>query len=140
MSIAIVVCTHGKSAKQMVSSVEMIMGKQENVSTIDFIFGDGTEDLKKKYLDAISKMEKDDGVLFLVDLLGGSPFNVAATLCFENENYEVITGVNIPMLIEVLSSKDSYSLNKVIEKALNSAKESIVHLDKKSGNEDEDSF
>ncbi len=136
MGVAVIVCTHGKAGGELINSAEMIMGEQENVRAIDFLPGEGLEDLNKKYQEAIDQLNTADGLLIFVDLVGGSPFNVAAQIALSGENIEVVAGVNIPMLIETLMQKDSQNLSELVHVADTSGKEGIKSL--KSATEDTD--
>lgn len=124
----IIICTHGRTGKELIKSVEMIMGKQKNVYSVSFNQDENTDDIIKKYKSILDKNSKNDS-LFLVDLFGGSPFNAAVSLAFDKDNIEVVTGVNIPMLLEVLMATDEDSLEKITEVALKSGKKGIQRLD-----------
>lgn len=106
MSVAIVIATHGWAAEQLLKTSEMLIGKQENVGCVDFTPSENADLLMKKYEEKLKDLDISQGVLFLVDTWGGSPFNAASRLVEGKENWEVITGVNIPMLVELLMAKD----------------------------------
>lgn len=106
MSIAIMLCTHGATAGPLLKTAEMILGEQSNVGWIDFVPGENAETLIEKYQEKLSHLDTSNGVLFLVDTWGGSPFNAASRLVTDKENYEVIAGVNIPMLAETFMARD----------------------------------
>ncbi|MCL2900171.1 PTS mannose transporter subunit IIAB [Brenneria tiliae] len=106
MSIAIILCTHGATAGPLLKTAEMILGEQDNVAAIDFIPGENAETLIEKYQEKLSQLETSSGVLFLVDTWGGSPFNAASRVVTDKEDHEVITGVNIPMLVETFMARD----------------------------------
>ncbi|MFC3395703.1 PTS mannose transporter subunit IIAB [Brenneria rubrifaciens] len=106
MSIAIMLCTHGATAGPLLKTAEMILGEQSNVAWIDFVPGENAETLIEKYQDKLSQLDTSNGVLFLVDTWGGSPFNAASRLVTDKENHEVIAGVNIPMLAETFMARD----------------------------------
>ncbi len=106
MSIAVIIGTHGVAAEQLLKTSEMILGEQENVAYIDFIPGENTETLMEKYNNSLKKLNTNSGVLFLVDTWGGSPFNAASRMSVDQANYEVVAGVNIPMLIETFMARD----------------------------------
>lgn len=106
MSIAIVIGTHGAAAEQLLKTVEMILGVQKNIDWIDFMPGENTETLIEKYIAHLSALDTTRGVLFLVDTWGGSPFNAASRIAIDKNNYEVVTGVNIPMLVETFMARD----------------------------------
>ncbi|MEZ3498876.1 PTS mannose transporter subunit IIAB [Pantoea sp. KPR_PJ] len=106
MTIAIVIGTHGWAAEQLLKTAEMLLGEQDNVGWIDFVPGENAETLIEKYQTQLTKLETSKGVLFLVDTWGGSPFNAASRVVLDKENYDVIAGVNIPMLVETLMARD----------------------------------
>ena len=106
MTIAIVIGTHGWAAEQLLKTAEMLLGEQENVGWIDFVPGENAETLIEKYNAQLAKLDTGKGVLFLVDTWGGSPFNAASRIVVDKEHYEVIAGVNIPMLVETLMARD----------------------------------
>ena len=104
--IAIIIATHGKVSEEILKSTEMILGKQENVATITYLPGEGADDLMKKHEDVIKFLRCEAGVLFMVDLFGGSPFNAAIRIAAKGENMDIITGINIPMLLGVFSARE----------------------------------
>ncbi|MFP1914765.1 PTS mannose transporter subunit IIAB [Lonsdalea quercina] len=106
MSIAIILCTHGATAGPLLNTAEMILGKQDNVGWIDFVPGENAETLLEKYQTKLGELDTAQGVLFLVDTWGGSPFNAASRLVTDKENHEVVTGANIPMLVETFMARD----------------------------------
>lgn len=106
MSIAIILCTHGATAGPLLNTAEMILGKQDNVGWIDFVPGENAETLLEKYETKLGELDTDQGVLFLVDTWGGSPFNAASRLVMDKQNHEVVTGANIPMLVETFMARD----------------------------------
>lgn len=98
--VALVIAAHGEMAPALLASAEMIAGPSENVKAITFTTSEGPDDLLAKYEKAYQDLGPD--VLFLVDLYGGSPFNAAARFAAAHPGTDVVTGVNLPMLIEVL--------------------------------------
>ncbi|AYC19156.1 PTS system mannose-specific EIIAB component [Dickeya dianthicola] len=106
MSIAIMLCTHGATAGPLLNTAEMILGEQSNVGWIDFVPGENAEILMEKYQAKLAELDTSEGVLFLVDTWGGSPFNAASRLVNDKKNHEVIAGVNIPMLAETFMARD----------------------------------
>ncbi|HHL2501474.1 TPA: PTS mannose transporter subunit IIAB [Yersinia enterocolitica] len=106
MSIAIIIGTHGVAAEQLLKTTEMLIGEQENVAYIDFVPGENADTLVEKYTAKLEGLETNAGVIFLVDTWGGSPFNAASRIVTDKENYEVIAGVNIPMLVETFMARD----------------------------------
>lgn len=128
--ISLIIGTHGSFSKELINSAELIYGKLENVNYITFLPEEGQNDLINKYKDIINKLDNDSKILFLVDLFGGSPFNAASILAFDNDNIDMVTGVNLPMLLEVYSNLNNSTLNELVEIAVNSAQKSICSLKK----------
>ncbi|WP_439239400.1 PTS mannose transporter subunit IIAB [Lonepinella sp. BR2919] len=107
MTIAIIIATHGVAANQLLKTTEMLIGEQENVATIDFVPGENAETIMGKYQEKLTnELAHCDQVLFLVDTWGGSPFNAANRVANDQNNMNVITGVNVPMLVETFMARD----------------------------------
>ncbi|WP_436857690.1 PTS mannose transporter subunit IIAB [Citrobacter tructae] len=129
MTIAIVIGTHGWAAEQLLKTAEMLLGEQENVGWIDFVPGENAETLIEKYNAQLAKLETGSGVLFLVDTWGGSPFNAASRIVVDKEHYEVIAGVNIPMLVETLMARDDNpSFDELVSVAVETGREGVKAL------------
>ena len=123
--IAIIVGTHGKFSAEIVRSSEMIFGSQENVGVVTFEPGEGADNLVQKFEEVMKNLDCSDGVLFMVDLFGGSPFNAASRIAINNENTDIVTGVSLPMLLEVYGSRSFLSLEELVETAQNAAKDAV---------------
>ncbi|MBP2166957.1 PTS system mannose-specific IIB component [Erwinia toletana] len=129
MSIAIVIGTHGWAAEQLLKTAEMLLGEQQNVGWIDFVPGENAETLIEKYNARLTELDTGEGVLFLVDTWGGSPFNAASRIVVDKQNYEVIAGVNIPMLVETLMARDDNpSFDELVSVAVETGREGVKAL------------
>ncbi|EDS6651083.1 PTS mannose transporter subunit IIAB [Salmonella enterica subsp. arizonae] len=129
MTIAIVIGTHGWAAEQLLKTTEMLLGEQENVGWIDFVPGENAETLIEKYNAQLAKLNTSKGVLFLVDTWGGSPFNAASRIVVDKERYEVIAGVNIPMLVETFMARDDDpSFDELVALAVETGHEGVKAL------------
>lgn len=120
MSIAIIIATHGVAAEQLLKTTEMLIGEQSDVATIDFVPGENAETIMGKYQEKLAnELAHCDQVLFLVDTWGGSPFNAANRVSEGKENMDIVTGVNVPMLVETFMARDDGpSLAELVEVAL----------------------
>ena len=85
----------------------MIFGEQANVKPCILKPSEGPQDIRKKMEDAIASFDQQDEILFLVDLWGGTPFNQASALKDGHESWAIVTGLNLPMLIEAYASRMS---------------------------------
>lgn len=93
----------------------MLLGEQENVGWIDFVSGENVEMLIEKYNVQLVKFDISKGVLFFVDIWGGSLFNVVSCIVVDKECYEVIVGVNILMLVEMfMVCDDDLSFDELV--------------------------
>jgi len=129
VTIAIVIGTHGWAAEQLLKTAEMLLGEQENVGWIDFVPGENAETLIEKYTAQLSRLDTSSGVLFLVDTWGGSPFNAASRIVVDKEQYEVVAGVNIPMLVETLMARDDNpTFDELVALAVETGREGVKAL------------
>ena len=118
--INLIVATHGKMSEETVNLTKMVLGESEQLDFVTFVPGEGPEDLIEKYNNIISKYDAE-GTLFLVDLFGGSPYNAACRVVAETKNTDVITGVSVPMLLEVLDAREETSdVSELVQVAKNS--------------------
>jgi len=133
VTIAIMIGTHGWAAEQLLKTAEMLLGEQENVGWIDFVPGENAETLIEKYQARLASMDSTQGVLFLVDTWGGSPFNAASRLVVDKPDYEVVAGVNIPMLVEVLMARDDNpTFDELVALAVETGREGVKALKAKA--------
>lgn len=117
--VGIILASHGEFAEGILQSGSMIFGEQENVQAVILKPSEGPDDLKAKLLAAIDSFDDQKEVLFLVDLWGGTPFNQANSLYEEHkDNWAIVSGLNLPMLIEAYSSRFS----------MNTAQEIAAHI------------
>lgn len=133
MTIAIVIGTHGWAAEQLLKTAEMLLGEQQNVGWIDFVPGENAETLIEKYHARLAELDTSQGVLFLVDTWGGSPFNAASRIVVDKERHEVIAGVNIPMLVETLMARDDDpAFDELVATAVEAGREGVKALKAKA--------
>jgi PTS system mannose-specific IIA component len=106
MKLGVVVVTHGQLATELVNSAEMIVGDLPHVAAVSIGWHDDVERAREEISQAIERVQlaiADDvspaGVLVLTDMFGGTPTNLAVTLV--TDRVEVITGVNLPMLLKL---------------------------------------
>lgn len=104
--VGIILASHGDFAKGILQSGAMIFGEQANVKAISLQPSEGPDDLRAKMEEAVASFEDSKEVLFLVDLWGGTPFNQAnGLLNGHDDTWAIVTGLNLPMLIEAYASR-----------------------------------
>ena len=107
--IGVVVVTHGQLATELVNAAEMIVGDLPQFTAVSIGWHDEVNDAREDIAQAIERVRGDDGVLLLTDMFGGTPSNLAMTF-LEKGRLEVITGVNLPMLIKLAGARHSADL------------------------------
>jgi PTS system mannose-specific IIA component len=110
--IGVVVVTHGQLATELVNAAEMIVGDLPRFTAVSIGWHDEVNDAREDIAQAIERVRGDHGVLVLTDMFGGTPSNLAITF-IEKDRVEVITGVNLPMLIKLAGATGSSDLLSV---------------------------
>lgn len=127
--VRLIVTGHGKFATGLIDGIEIIVGKQENLIGIEFnnqnleIYTEQIENAVKEAKD------KNDSVIILTDLIGGTPFRISSFVSRNYSDVYVITGANIPMLIEAVLNRENFELNKLVNHLINIGKNGIDSLD-----------
>lgn len=117
--VGIILASHGDFAEGILQSGAMIFGEQENVKAVTLHPNDSPENLKERMKEAIATFDNSDEILFLVDLWGGTPFNQANGLCDgHNDKWVIVSGLNLPMLIEAYSARLSTDSAQEIASAI----------------------
>lgn len=126
--LGVIISGHGGFATGMEKAMLQIIGMQEQTVAIDFPIGATSEGLKEAMLKALEKVDTGEGVVFLTDLLGGTPFRTASTIALEHKNAEVITGCNLQMILESLLERDELSSDEFITFALEAGHRGLTSL------------
>ena len=125
--IDIIVITHGKFAEGLKDSVNMIVGEYSNLTTVSFNPGESIEALEDKIKKVLNDEKKEKALIF-VDVFAASPFNASMKAYNSLENSKeigVITGVNLPMVMEALLSSESDDLDGLVKSLIEGGRESI---------------
>ena len=133
MSIGIIIASHGEFAAGIHQSGSMIFGEQEKVQVVTFMPNEGPDDLYAKINNAVAAFDAEDEVLVLADLWSGSPFNQASRVMGENPDrkFAIITGLNLPMLIQAYTERlmdAAAGVDKVAANIIKEAKDGIKAL------------
>ena len=123
--IGIVLVSHGPYAEALYETVKMMYGKEEKISAIHFKIGQSTTDLREIILQVIRKLNTLE-TLVLVDVLGGSPCNVMVPEL--SDHIELVTGLNLSMLIEILAQRKQVSLETLVQVAIDAGQQGIVNV------------
>ncbi|EBV8521571.1 PTS sugar transporter subunit IIA [Salmonella enterica subsp. enterica serovar Newport] len=107
--LGIILTGHGGFASGMEKAMKQILGEQSQFIAIDFPETSTTALLTSQCEQAVSELDGKDGLIFLTDLLGGTPFRVASTLAMQKTDREVITGTNLQLLLEMVLDREELS-------------------------------
>lgn len=125
--IGVLLVTHGNFSEAIIKSMELVFGRQEKLEALTLNHGDDVKELTRQVKEKAKELDDGEGVLVLVDLLGGSPCNVTAS-CLKQAGIECVTGLNLPMLISVLEERENSELDNMPEVALKGGRTGIVNV------------
>ncbi|EMI5492979.1 PTS sugar transporter subunit IIA [Providencia stuartii] len=126
--LGVVITGHGRFASGLLQAIEQVIGSQEQCIAIDFTEGICIDTLRQALTIASLQCDQGDGVIFLTDLLGGSPFRQASLLTLKNAHYQVITGANMQMVAEVMPERSNMSAVEFRDKALEAGHRGLTSL------------
>ncbi|WP_096517059.1 PTS sugar transporter subunit IIA [Clostridium perfringens] len=127
--IGVLVATHGEMAKGLFDAIDMICGAQEKFSIVSLERGQDAESFGEELGEKINELNSDEGVVVLVDLLGATPMNQSALNLYKSDKVEVITGVNLPMVVTAIMERDCFSdIKELVEKIKNDGKDSVCSV------------
>ena len=121
-----IIVSHGKLAEELLNALTIILGEVVNMEAISIGWYDDVEDSKRKINQSLKRVNQKNGVLIFTDMFGGTPSNLSFSFIKDNQ-VEIITGVNLPMLIKFVSLQRSYNLKEVASKVVEQGKKNI-HL------------
>jgi len=124
--VGIVIVTHARLADELLQAAELILGPQRTVETVSIGRDLALDVAKKQVQDAVDRTSADGGgTLILTDLFGGTPTNVSAEFLQDGE-VEILTGVNLPMLIKGISARNTLNLVELTTLLHDYAKNAIM--------------
>ena len=119
-----VIVSHGQLARELLAAAEMIVGAVPHITSVSMGWHDDVEAAHAEIERAIKQVSQGRGVLLLTDMFGGTPTNIASMFLAEGE-VEVVTGVNLPMVIKLTSQSDQESLADVARRVRDQGQEGI---------------
>lgn len=111
--IGIVLVTHGRLAVELAAALEHVVGPQERIRSVCINPDDDTERCREEITVAAAAVDEGAGVVLLTDMFGGTPSNLAISVLSEGR-YEVIAGVNLPMLVKLATVRSRMSLSEAV--------------------------
>ncbi len=122
--IGCVIVSHGQVANELLSAAENVVGDLGHITAVSIGWHDEVESAKEQISRAISQVSEGRGVLLLTDMFGGTPTNISA-MFYEQGEVEIVTGVNLPMVIKVANQNTEIPLTQMADEVENQGKEAI---------------
>ena len=119
-----VIVSHGHLANELVAAAETVIGKLEHIVAVSIGWNDNVETAKDEIARAIKKVSAGNGVLILTDMFGGTPTNISAMFIAAGE-IEIVTGVNLPMVIKLASQSKEISLIEMAKEVEEQGRQAI---------------
>jgi PTS system mannose-specific IIA component len=123
--IGALVVTHGHLGQELVAAAEMIVGEISHIKAVSIGWHDDVNDARKDIEKHISEVESGSGVLILTDMFGGTPSNIAFSL-HDPGKIDVVTGVNLPMIIKIAGQKEGEALESLARIVRDQGRSSIA--------------
>ncbi len=122
--VAGVIVTHGHLAGELLAAAEMIIGPISHIAAVSIGWHDDVDAARDEVQRAITRVSQGAGVLLLTDMFGGTPTNIAS-MFLEEGAVEVVTGVNLPMVIKLASHPTEDSLSEIARKICDQGRQGI---------------
>ena len=119
-----VIVSHGQVANELLAATEAVVGELGHITAVSIGWHDDVDLAKKEIERAIEKVSSGSGVLLMTDMFGGTPTNISAMFLKEDE-VEIVTGVNLPMVIKLASHAADASLSEIAKMVEDQGKRSI---------------
>ena len=122
--IGIVIVTHADLAKEFIKALEHVVGKQKLLRAVCINPNDDMDKKRIEIIECVNAVNKGEGVIIATDMFGGTPSNLAISNLKDNE-IEVVAGVNLPMLIKMVSDRKKIKLNELVKISQDSGRKYI---------------
>jgi PTS system mannose-specific IIA component len=122
--IAVVVVTHGHLAGELLAAAEMIVGPISHIAAVSIGWHDDVDAARGEVERAIARVSQGAGVLLTTDMFGGTPTNIAS-MFYEEGVVEVVTGVNLPMVIRLATQPEAISLSELARQVCDLGRQGI---------------
>jgi len=121
-----IIVMHGRLGEELLNAITIILGEAPNIEAISIGWYDDVEESKRKIAASLKRVDQKSGVVVFTDMFGGTPSNLS--FAFQKDGLiEIITGVNLPMLIKFVSLQRGTNLREVSKKVVEQGRKNI-HL------------
>lgn len=125
----ILVVSHGTFAKSLVETAQLVFGQISQIKTLGFNLGDSIDDLAQQVDRCVTESLEKGDVLVLTDMRSGSPYNVTVQAMCQH-NIKHISGINLPLFLEILSNRDYMTVQETVESVMEIAPDTIADIGK----------
>jgi PTS system mannose-specific IIA component len=122
--IGLLVVSHGRLAEELVEAVRTIVGSVDGLEAVSIGWDVEVTRATKLIVDAVRRVDRGAGVLILTDMFGGTPTNLGLSL-YEHGRIEVVTGVNLPMLVKFTNLRGEFELHEVARRIASQGRDAI---------------
>jgi PTS system mannose-specific IIA component len=123
--VGVVIISHGVLAEAFISEIRLLIGDLPNVKGVSIRPTENQETIRNRLREKMDEVDDGDGIMILTDILGGTPTNLSLSF-LKNENVQVVTGVNVPMLLALSSYRNGRSLEEICYLVRKSGRRSII--------------
>jgi PTS system sorbose-specific IIA component len=132
--VKVIFCAHGHLAAAMLDSVEMVFGKTDAITALSFERGENAENIIEK-MTAVMAPDNAQAWLVAVDLMGGSPYNAAANLALRDENIQVVTGLSLPLALEIADNQSSMTAAELADHLVDVGRQCVLSFRRITNND-----
>lgn len=123
--IGLLIVSHRQLGDALIDAAEFILdGRPDSLEAVSIDISESAEKLRKKIVDGIKKVDRNKGILILTDMFGGTPSNLSYSF-LEEGRIEVISGVNLPILIKAVNIRKDMELGNLVQHLAEFGKTSI---------------
>jgi mannose/fructose-specific phosphotransferase system component IIA len=124
------IATHGELSKVFIETVELIAGKSTNVSYFGMTKLKSGDMAKEELKKILRNKKEDEHFIVLTDVFGGSVTNICTELLLEKNDFDMVTGLNLPMILTMILAGEETSIEETITEGVRAAQEGIIHINK----------
>lgn len=126
-----IVCGHGNFATGLESSVKLLFGETNNIKYVDFTQDLSQDTLYEKFEETYKSFDNCSNLVLLTDIVGGTPFKTAVMFSLNNENVNVVSGLNLPLLLQVaITNVDDKNIEVQLAEMIDSSKDAMFVFNK----------
>lgn len=124
------IATHGELSKAFIETLELIAGHSTKVSYFGMTKLKSGDLAKEELRSILTSKDADEHFIVLTDIFGGSVTNICTELLMELNDFDIISGLNLPMMLTMILAGQDQSVDDLIEEGVQAAKEGIIHINK----------